>query len=102
MDELYIINIIILLLLLYFYLKFNYIIIIYKKITNDFIGIPGKPGLDGERGATGPPGSIGSQVSSSYKICNIIILHGNYVGTEMIRLEPTILKIYLEVMNTPN
>lgn len=28
-------------------------------------GIPGKPGLDGERGAVGPPGSIGSQVSTN-------------------------------------
>lgn len=31
------------------------------------IGIPGKPGLDGERGAVGLPGPIGSQVSN-YRI----------------------------------
>jgi len=27
------------------------------------VGIPGKSGLDGERGVVGPPGLIGSQVS---------------------------------------
>lgn len=32
------------------------------------LGIPGKPGLDGERGAVGLPGPTGSQVSN----CKII------------------------------
>lgn len=30
-------------------------------------GIPGKPGLDGERGAVGQPGPTGAQVSTQKK-----------------------------------
>lgn len=55
----------------YYVILLLYYITAQYNISLIFEGIPGKPGLDGERGAVGPPGTIGSQVSTNYTIQNL-------------------------------